>query len=125
MPCVYSRWFSHPDLATGEAVWLDRVKIGQHIEILVSELYQQFILLPSVNDILFSLFSIDKIALCVFLDCLNCSNKILQIEWLGKKTKFVSHSSEAGGLRSGCPCGQVRALLYVTGFPFILTWWSG
>ena len=64
--CIFLMVFSS-DLATGETVWLDRVKIGQKIEILVLELYQQFILLPHVNDILFSLFSIDKISLCVFL----------------------------------------------------------
>ena len=33
-----------------------------------------------------------------------------------KKFKFVSHNSEAGDLSSGCPCGQVRVLLPVTGF---------
>ena len=63
---MYCQWFSPPDVATGEVTWLERVKVGQKIEILVSELYKQFILLPHVNDILFSLFSIDKISLCGF-----------------------------------------------------------
>ena len=76
----------------------------------------QFILSCCTNDMCLSLFSIDEIALCDFfrLFCVFWQNTTA---WATeKKVKFVSHSSEAGGLRSGCPCGQVRALLQVTGF---------
>ena len=66
MPCVYCQWFS-PDVATGEVTWLKKVKVGQKIEILDPALRLQLILSPCANDILFSLFSIDKIALCDFL----------------------------------------------------------
>ena len=40
------------------------------------------------------------------------------VSW--KQWKFVCHISEAGGLRSGCILGQVRALLQVTGFSMYL-----
>ena len=42
-------------------------KVGQKIEILDPTLRLQLILSPHANDILFSLFLIDKIALCDFL----------------------------------------------------------
>ena len=42
-------------------------EFGQKIEILDPALRLQLILSPCANDILFSLFSIDKIALCDFL----------------------------------------------------------
>ena len=67
MPYVYFQWFSPPDVATGEVAWLERVQVGQKTEMLVSELCQPFILSSHANDILFSLFLIDKIALCDFL----------------------------------------------------------
>ena len=67
MPCVYCQWFSPPDVATGEVTWLERVKVGQKIEILDPALRLQLFLSPCANDILFSLFSIDKVALCDFL----------------------------------------------------------
>ena len=67
MPCVYFQWFSPPDVATGEVAWLERVQVGQKIEILDPTLRLQLILSPHANDILFSLFLIDKIALCDFL----------------------------------------------------------
>ena len=49
-------------------------------------LFLQFILSPYANDILFSLFSIDETV--NFLGCLDCSNKIPQIEWLRKNWNF-------------------------------------
>ena len=53
-------------MATGEAAWQESVQVGQKTEILVSELCQPFILSSCANDILFSLFSVDEIALCDF-----------------------------------------------------------
>ena len=53
-------------MPTGEAAWLERVQFGQKIDILVSELCQLFILSSRANDILFSLFSVDEIALYDF-----------------------------------------------------------
>ena len=52
-------------MATREVVWLERVQVGQKIEILVPTLCQ-FILSPCTNNILFSSFSIDKITLFDF-----------------------------------------------------------
>ena len=67
MPCVCFQWFSPPDVATGEVAWLERVKVAQKVEILDPALHLELILSACANDILFSLFSIDKIALCDFL----------------------------------------------------------
>ena len=67
MCCVCSWWFSPPAVATGEVAWLERVQVGQKTEMLVSELCQPFILSSHANDILFSLFSVDEIALYDFL----------------------------------------------------------
>ena len=67
-------------MATGEVAWLERVQVGQKTEIFVSALHQPFILSPCANDILFSLFSTDETV--NFLGCLDCYNKIPQIEWL-------------------------------------------
>ena len=63
MPCVYCQWFS-PDVATGEVTWLEKVKVGQKIEILVPVLGLQFILSPCTNDVFLPSFSMDEIALC-------------------------------------------------------------
>ena len=65
-PCVYSWWFSPPDVTTGELVWLERVMAGQKTEILTPVLCLQFILSHCTSDILLSLFSIDEIALSDF-----------------------------------------------------------
>ena len=53
-------------MATEEVAWLQRVQVGRKTEILVSELCQPFILSSCTNDILFSLLSVDEIALCDF-----------------------------------------------------------
>ena len=51
-------------MAKGEALWLERVTVGQKMEILVTVLGLQFILSPCTNDVFLPSFSMDEIALC-------------------------------------------------------------
>lgn len=54
-------------MASGEAAWLDRIKIGQKIEILITALHLPFIPSPWANGIPFSSFSNEEIGLCDFV----------------------------------------------------------
>ena len=61
-----------------------------------------------------------KLCYVIPIDHLGCSDKHHRL--CGIETiEICSLTSGGGDPRSGCPCGQVRALLRVTGFSCILT----
>ena len=123
-PYVYFWWFSPPNVTTGELAWLERVMVGQKTEILAPVLCLQFILSCYTNDILLSLFSIDEIALCDFFTFLCVLTKYCRLSDWGKSeicfSQFWSWKSEIR-----VPCGQVRALVQVTGFSLYLNMVEG